>query len=56
MRIYEYGQENPECILLIHPSLVTWNYFENVIPLRDILTPLSLTLRSGASCSTALMG
>ena len=33
MRIYEYGQENPECILLIHPSLVTWDYFENVIPL-----------------------
>ena len=22
MRIYEYGKENPECILLIHPSLV----------------------------------
>ena len=33
MRIYEYGQENPEGILLIHPSLVTWDYFENVIPL-----------------------
>ena len=28
MRIYEYGMENPECILLIHPSLVTWDYFE----------------------------
>ena len=33
MKIYEYGVENPECILLIHPSLVTWDYFENVIPL-----------------------
>ena len=33
MKIYEYGQENPECILLIHPSLVTWDYFEYVIPL-----------------------
>ena len=33
MRIYEYGKENPECILLIHPSLVTWDYFENVISL-----------------------
>ncbi len=33
MRLYEYGQENRECILLIHPSLVTWDYFENVIPL-----------------------
>lgn len=20
MKIYEYGEENPECILLIHPS------------------------------------
>ncbi len=35
MRIYEYGQENRECILLIHPSLVTWDYFENVIPLLE---------------------
>ena len=35
MRIYEYGLENPECILLIHPSLVTWDYFENVIPLLE---------------------
>ena len=35
MRIYEYGKENPEIILLIHPSLVTWDYFENVIPLLE---------------------
>ncbi len=35
MRIYEYGLESPECILLIHPSLVTWDYFENVIPLLE---------------------
>ena len=35
MRIYEYGKENPECILLIHPSLVSWDYFENVIPLLE---------------------
>ena len=35
MRIYEYGKENPECILLIHPSLVTWDYFEYVIPLLE---------------------
>ena len=35
MRIYEYGLENPECILLIHPSLVTWDYFESVIPLLE---------------------
>ena len=35
MRIYEFGTENPECILLIHPSLVTWDYFEYVIPLLE---------------------
>ena len=35
MRIVEYGSENPEAILLIHPSLVTWDYFENVIPLME---------------------
>ena len=35
MRIYEFGLENPECILLIHPSLVTWDYFELVIPLLE---------------------
>ncbi len=35
MRIYEFGHKNPECILLIHPSLVTWDYFEYVIPLLE---------------------
>ena len=35
MKIYEFGKENPECILLIHPSLVTWDYFERVIPLLE---------------------
>ena len=35
MRIYEYGKENPECILLIHPSMVTWDYFAYVIPLLE---------------------
>ena len=35
MRIYEYGKENPDRILLIHPSLVTWDYFENVVPLLE---------------------
>ena len=35
MKIYEYGRGNPEIILLIHPSLVTWDYFENVIPLLE---------------------
>ena len=31
MRIHEYGTENAEIILLIHPSLVMWDYFEYVI-------------------------
>lgn len=35
MKIYEYGKENPEKVLLIHPSLVTWDYFEYVIPLLE---------------------
>ena len=33
MRIYEFGRGNPDRILLLHPSLVTWDYFESVIPL-----------------------
>ena len=32
MKIYEYGRENKERILLLHPSLVTWDYFEYLIP------------------------
>ncbi len=35
MRIYEFGPENAETILLIHPSLVTWDYFEYVIPFLE---------------------
>ncbi len=33
MYVHEYGKENNESILLIHPSLVKWDYFEYVIPL-----------------------
>ena len=32
MRIHEFGKDNTKVILLIHPSLVTWDYFEYVIP------------------------
>lgn len=32
MNIHEFGKENKETILLIHPSVVKWDYFENVIP------------------------
>ena len=33
MNIHEFGKENAETILLIHPSVVKWDYFESVIPL-----------------------
>ena len=35
MRIFEYGKENPECVLRIHLSRVTWDYFENVLPFLE---------------------
>ncbi len=28
MTIHEYGTENERIIVLIHPSLVMWDYFE----------------------------
>ena len=33
MNIHEFGKEHKETILLIHPSVVKWDYFENIIPL-----------------------
>ena len=33
MTIHEYGRDKPETVVLIHPSLVMWDYFEYVIPL-----------------------
>ena len=35
MTWHEYGKENEKVILLIHPSIVMWDYFEYVIPLLD---------------------
>ena len=35
MKIYEFGKDNEKIILLIHPSLVMWDYFEYVIPLLE---------------------
>ena len=32
MTIHEYGSDKPETLVLIHPSLVMWDYFEYVIP------------------------
>ena len=35
MTIHEFGQGNSEAVVLIHPSLVMWDYFEYVIPLLE---------------------
>ena len=33
MIMHEYGADREKVIVLIHPSVVMWDYFENVIPL-----------------------
>ena len=33
MTIHEFGQEGQPAVVLVHPSLVMWDYFEYVIPL-----------------------
>jgi len=33
MKMYEYGKDNEKTIILIHPAVVMWDYFEYVIPL-----------------------
>lgn len=35
MTIHEFGKDNPRTVVLIHPSLVRWDYFEYVIPLME---------------------
>ncbi len=35
MTIHEFGKENNEIIVLIHPSVVMWDYFEYVIPFLE---------------------
>lgn len=35
MTIHEFGTENERVIVLIHPSVVMWDYFEYVIPLLE---------------------
>lgn len=35
MTIHEFGTENNRIVVLIHPSLVMWDYFEYVIPLMQ---------------------
>lgn len=33
MTFHEFGTDNEKTVVLIHPSLVMWDYFEYVIPL-----------------------
>ena len=33
MTVHEFGKENGDVVVLIHPSAVMWDYFEHVIPL-----------------------
>jgi pimeloyl-ACP methyl ester carboxylesterase len=35
MTVHEFGTENIDTILLIHPSVVMWDYFEYVVPLLE---------------------
>ncbi len=35
MTIHEFGKENKKTVVLIHPSIVMWDYFEYVIPLLE---------------------
>ena len=35
MTIHEFGQGNGDVVVLIHPSIVMWDYFEYVIPLMQ---------------------
>jgi len=35
MTIHEFGKENEQVIVLVHPSVVMWDYFEYVIPLLE---------------------
>ena len=35
MKIHEFGQSLDEVVVLVHPSVVMWDYFEYVIPLMQ---------------------
>uniref|UniRef100_I5AXC8 AB hydrolase-1 domain-containing protein n=1 Tax=Eubacterium cellulosolvens (strain ATCC 43171 / JCM 9499 / 6) TaxID=633697 RepID=I5AXC8_EUBC6 len=35
MTIHEFGEENEPVVVLVHPSIVMWDYFEYVIPLLE---------------------
>lgn len=35
MNVHEFGKENKDMLLLLHPSLVRWDYFFKLIPLLE---------------------
>ena len=35
MTIHEYGRNNEKIVVLVHPSVVMWDFFEYVIPLLE---------------------
>lgn len=35
LNVHEFGRENETIMVLIHPSVVRWDYFERVIPLLE---------------------
>lgn len=35
MTIHEFGKENEQVVVLVHPSIVMWDYFEYVYPLME---------------------
>lgn len=35
MTIHEYGKKNKKILVLIHPAVVMWDYFDEVIPLLE---------------------
>ena len=35
MTVHEFGKDNKHVVVLIHPSIVMWDYFEYVIPLME---------------------
>ena len=42
MTIHEFGEGNGRTAVLIHPSLVMWDYFEYVIPLLIVMLVLTV--------------
>ncbi len=64
MTIHEFGKENQRVMVLIHPSLVMWDYFEYVIPLLmdrygnlhpQLIWGRTTTIGRGGACCNFLL-